>query len=121
MNRQRRLASSASSSGRLDIIENLWFLLEKLSPHPEGSRLKHFLWALHFMKAYPLQAQGCAAVGRSGRAIDPKTYQKWVWAYIEDVSDLKLEVVSLLMCVIYCILDCGLTLHFVPPSLCVVC
>jgi hypothetical protein len=71
------------------------------------------------MKAYPLQAQGCAAVGGYGGAVDPKTYRKWVWAYIEAVSDLELEVVSLLSCVIYCILDRMLTLHLVLPSLCV--
>jgi hypothetical protein len=106
---------------RLLVVENLWFLLDELSLHPEGGLPKHLLWALHFMKAYPLQAQRCAAVGGSGGAVDPKTYRKWVWAYIEAVSDLKLEVVSLLSCVIYCILDRRLTLHLVPPSLCVSC
>ena len=106
---------------RLLVVENLWLLLDELSLHPEGGLPKHLLWALHFMKAYPLQAQGCAAVGRSGGAVDPKTYRKWVWAYIEAVSDLELEVVSLLSCVIYCILDRRLTLHLVPPSLCVGC
>ena len=38
-------------------------------------------------------------VGGSGGAVDLKTYQKWVWAYIEAISDLELEVVSLLSCV----------------------
>jgi len=106
---------------RLLVVENLWFLLDELSLHPEGGLPKHLLWALHFMKAHPLQAQGWAAVGGSGGAVDPKTYRKWVWVYIEAISDLKLEVVSLLLCVIYCILDRRLTLHLVPPSLCVGC
>jgi len=63
---------------RLLVVENLWFLLVKLSLHPEGGLPKHLFWVLHFMKAYTLQAQGCAAVGGSGGAVDPKTYQKWV-------------------------------------------
>jgi len=113
--RQRRCASSASSLGQ-DCSS-----FDKLSLHLEGGLPKHLLWALHFMKAYPLQAQGCAAVGGYGGAVDPKTYRKWVWAYIEAVSDLELEVVSLLSCVIYCSLDRRLTLHLVPPSLCVGC
>ncbi len=75
---------------RLLVVKNLWFLLDELSLHPEGGLPKHLLWALHFMKAYPLQAQGCAAFGRSSGAVDPKTYRKWVWAYIEAVSDLEL-------------------------------
>ena len=97
---------------RLLVVKNLWFRLNKLSLHPEGGLPKHLLWVLHFMKAYPLQAQGCAAVDGSGGAVNPKTYRKWVWAYIEAVSDLELEVVSLLLCVIYCILDRRLD----PPS-----
>jgi hypothetical protein len=39
---------------RLVVVEILWFLLDDLSLHPE----KHLLWALHFMKAYPLQFRG---------------------------------------------------------------
>ena len=61
---------------------------------PEGGSPKHLLWALHFLKVYPLQAPGCAAVGASGGAINPKTHQKWVWAFIEAVSELVDVVVS---------------------------
>ena len=39
---------------RLVVVEILWFLLDDLSLHPE----KHLLWALHFMKVYPLQFRG---------------------------------------------------------------
>jgi hypothetical protein len=81
-NRNRRNDSSEATEmrifherfgTRLLVVENLWFLLDELSLHPEGGLPKHLLWALHFMKAYPLQAQGCAAVGGSGGAVDPKT------------------------------------------------
>ena len=43
---------------RLLVVENLWFLLDELSLHPEGGLPKHLIWALHFMKAYPLQFRG---------------------------------------------------------------
>ncbi len=47
------------------------------------------------MKIYPKQALVCAAIGMSGRAIDPKTHQKWVWAYIQAIAKLMDKVVSL--------------------------
>jgi hypothetical protein len=104
MNRPPREKSSFAIAARifrelfgtnLRVVDNVWFLLDDLEINPEGGLPKHLLWALHFMKAYPLQAQGCAAVGGSDGAVDPKTYRKWVWAYIEAISDLELDVVSL--------------------------
>ncbi len=59
--------------------------------------LKHLIWALHFMKVYPNQTPGCAAVGASGRAVDPKTNQKWVWAYIKAIAKLVDVVVNIFM------------------------
>jgi hypothetical protein len=57
-------------------VERVWFLLDQEELQPPNGHPKHLLWALHFLKVYPLQAQGCAAVGASGGAIDPKTHQK---------------------------------------------
>ena len=54
-------------------IEKTWALLERDSLLPEGGRLKHLLWALHFMKVYPKQSPGCSGVGMSAGSIDPKT------------------------------------------------
>ena len=120
MNRPPREKSSFAIEARifrelfgtkLHVVENVWFLLDELELHPEGGLPKHLLWALHFMKAYPLQAQGCAAVGGSGGAVDPKTYRKWVWAYIEAISDLELEVVSLSFRVFLIKINTSLTHH----------
>ena len=61
------------------VVEKVWELLERDSLLPEGGRPKHLLWALHYMKVYPKQSPVCSA------AVDPKTYRKWVWAFI-DVS-----------------------------------
>ncbi len=79
----------------LHIVDNLWFLFDQedfqlVSKHP-----KHLLWGLHFMKVYTKQALGCAAVGASGKTVNPKTHQKWVWAYIEAIAKLVDKVVSL--------------------------
>ena len=75
-------------------VERVWFLLNQEELQPPGGRPKHLLWALHFLKVYPLQAPGCAAAGASGGAIDPKTHRKWVWAYVEAIATLVDEVVS---------------------------
>jgi hypothetical protein len=47
------------------VVEKTWELLKRDSLLPEGGRLKHLLWALHFMKVYPKQSPGCLAVGAS--------------------------------------------------------
>jgi hypothetical protein len=76
-------------------VEKLWFLLNQEELQPAGRCPKNLLWALHSMKIYPKQALVCAAIGMSGRAIDPKTHQKWVWAYIQAIAKLMDKVVSL--------------------------
>jgi hypothetical protein len=68
---------------RLPVVSNLWLMLWEENLLPGDSIPKHLLWALHFIKVYPLQALGCMAVGAFHSGIDPKNYQKWVWAYTE--------------------------------------
>jgi len=65
------------------VVSKVWSMLLEEDVLPEGGRPKDLLWALHFLKVYPLQAPGCAAVGASGGAVDPKTHHKWVWAFID--------------------------------------
>ncbi len=60
---------------------------------PKKSKPKHLLWTLYFLKVYPREAPGCSAVGGSKGAIDPKTLQKWVWLFIERITELEDEVV----------------------------
>jgi hypothetical protein len=77
------------------IVSKVWSMLWEEDVLTEGGRPKHLLWALHFLKVYPLKAPGCAAVGASGGAVDPKTHRKWVWAFIDAIATLVDEVVSL--------------------------
>ncbi len=64
-----------------------------------GGRPEHLLWALYFLKVYPKQGPGCSTVGASNDAIDPKTHRKWVWVFIEAISELVVVVVSFLIVV----------------------
>jgi len=76
------------------VVEKVWELLERDSLLPEGGCPKHLLWALHFMKVYPKQSPGCSAVEASASAVDLKTHHKWVWMFIDTVTNLADVVVS---------------------------
>ena len=78
----------------LPIVSKVWLMLWEENLLSGGGSQKHLLWALHFLKVYPLQAPGCAAVGASGDAIDPKTHRKWVLSFIKAISKLVDVVVS---------------------------
>ena len=74
------------------IVSKVWSMLLEEDALPEGGRQKHLLWALHFLKVYPLQAPGFAVVGASGGAVDP------LWAFIDAIADLVDNVVSKITC-----------------------
>jgi hypothetical protein len=76
------------------VVNKVWSMLLEEDVLPEGGRPKYLLWALHFLRVYSLQAPGCAAVGASGGAVDPKTHRKWVWAFIDAIAELVDNVVS---------------------------
>ena len=61
---------------------------------PEDGRIIHILWALHFMKNYPKQQGGCASAGGSSGAIDPKTYSKYLWPFIDAIAYVEQHLVS---------------------------
>ena len=73
----------------------VWNLLVENDLVPEKGQMKHLLWTLLFLKVYPKQGPVCSIVGGSDGAIDPKTFRKWVWAFIFAISYLEEEVVSL--------------------------
>ena len=64
---------------RFEIICMVWDMLGEGGLRPEKSEPKHLLWTLYLLKVYPREGPGCAAVGGSRDAIDPKTMRKWVW------------------------------------------
>lgn len=70
----------------------------KLTLHalvPKGGWFFHLLWALMFMKLYSTEPDMCANAGGSCGAIDPKTFRKWVWPFIDALAELQYKVVSI--------------------------
>lgn len=78
------------------VVTALWRLLTEHTLVPEEGMIKHLLWTLHFLRAYPKQAVACSTVGGSGGAIDPKTLRNHIWPFIEAIAFLIPDVVSFL-------------------------
>ena len=104
MNRVGRKVGSAAVEDRrfrehfgapFEIVRMVWDMMEEVHLLPEKCEPKHLLWTLYFLKCYPKEGPGCAAVGGSKGAIDPKTMRKWVWLLLERIGELADEVVSL--------------------------
>jgi hypothetical protein len=87
------------------VVELLWKLIVQGNHLPDNGRPKHLMLCLHFLKVYPKQGPGCAAVGRSKRgAINPRTHQKWVWKFIKAVAKL-VDIVARIFAY-FCIVCC---------------
>jgi hypothetical protein len=77
------------------VVDKLWWLLDKQDFFPKKSCPKHLLWTLYFLKVYPRQSPGCSVIGTSSSVINPKTFWKWVWMFIENIQELVDVVVSI--------------------------
>jgi hypothetical protein len=54
-----------------------------------GTDPKHLLWTLLFLKCYATESVNSAIVG-----VDEKTYRKWIWFYMEGMTQLHTHIVS---------------------------
>jgi hypothetical protein len=54
---------------------------------PAESGIKHLLWMLYFLHAYPKQGHTCSMVGGLAGAVDPKTLRQYIWPLIYAISD----------------------------------
>ena len=104
MNRVRRKVGTAAREDQrfrehfgapFTTVQMVWDMLEEGGLLPEKGEPKHLLWALYFLKCYPKEGPGCAVVGGSKGAIDPKTMRKWVWLFLKRICKLADHVVSL--------------------------
>jgi hypothetical protein len=77
------------------IVRMVWDMLVEGGLLPKNGEPKHLLWMLYFLKCYPKEGPGCAAVGGLRSAIDPKTMRKWVWLFLECICELADKVGSL--------------------------
>ena len=76
------------------VVAVLWRMLSEYDMVPEGGKIVHILWTLHFFCAYPKEGHACAIAGGSGGAVDPKTHRKFVWAFIYAIANAESIVVS---------------------------
>jgi hypothetical protein len=56
------------------VVSKLWIMMADHNVIPPEGEIKHLLWILHFLKAYPRQSAVCSMVGGSTGAVDPKTF-----------------------------------------------
>ena len=79
------------------VVAVLWRMLSEYDMVPEGGKIVHILWTLHFFHAYPKEGHACAIAGGSGGAVDPKTHRKLVLEFIYAIADAESIKVSVLL------------------------
>jgi hypothetical protein len=60
---------------------------------PHQGQIVHLLWALFFLKCFPIEVPAYAATGGHKGSIDPKMLCKFIWPFIEATANLKPFVV----------------------------
>jgi DDE superfamily endonuclease len=73
----------------IDVVVNVWNRLE--STIDSAAKPKHLLWSLVFLKIYGTEDVHCRITGWP----DPKTFRKWTWYFLEQISALKDNVINL--------------------------
>ena len=69
----------------------IWNLLDPYTTiTTKGLSPKHLLWALMFLKVYAKESIHCSMAG----GVDEKTFRKWVWLFIYEISFLESAVLS---------------------------
>ena len=79
------------------VVAKLWILMMDQDLIPPDGEIKHLMWTLHFLKAYPRQGAVCSTVGGSSGAIDPKTFCKYMWPFIHAMANLE-SVLVIILC-----------------------
>jgi hypothetical protein len=71
------------------VCSRAWSKLKRFKLLPKGGAPSNLLWALLMMKLYDSEVVHSAIAG-----VDPKTFRKWSWEFIEALSNLDAKVVS---------------------------
>jgi hypothetical protein len=66
------------------VCEHIWSLLDDYGKYRGCREPKHLLWALLFLKVYGNETTHASIVFTS-----PKTFRKWAWNVIEELSELS--------------------------------
>ena len=81
------------------VCSNVWQLLEMNFPNRKREP-KHLLWGLMFLKVYGSEKTHSSIAG-----CDVKTFRKWAWNVLQDISNLETIVVrvrKILLCSFAC-------------------
>ena len=88
--RDRRFRSGFGTSSM--VIAILWQASkDSINRRYADARDVHILWAFHFMKCYSTETVHVATLQQVG---NEKTFCKWVWIFLKEISYLQEEVVS---------------------------
>jgi hypothetical protein len=73
------------------VVAYLWDMLDPYATIiAEGVSPEHLLWSLMLLKFYAKETTHCAMAG----GVDEKSFRKWSWIFIDEVSFLEGDVVS---------------------------
>ena len=84
----------------------IWNKLEPYKTMPRGAHPRHLLWALYFLKGYPKEGEARSLVSTATMKVCEKTWRKWTTLFVDAISYLESEVVSListLSCLFVCL------------------
>lgn len=88
--RNRRMIAWIGSTP--EMLARVWYLLEEGfgGMLPRGATKERLLWALLLLKNYNSTEMNAAQCG----GVDEKTFRKWAWWFLEELSFLESHVVS---------------------------
>ena len=64
------------------IVAQIWLMTHE---KPQGTHVKHLLWALIFLKLYASESIHASLAG-----VDEKTFRKWSWVWIKTIATLEI-------------------------------
>ena len=71
------------------IVEKVWNLLDDYGLYQKTRKPDHLLWALLFLRTYSNERVHATLTGSS-----QKTFRRWVWRVVEEISLLEVHKVS---------------------------
>lgn len=80
---------SAFFGATIHITYVLWCLLAVEVDGPVGGTIAHLLWTMMLMKMY-----GTVDTMSRVAGVDPGTFRRWTWLFMERIADLNSTVVS---------------------------
>lgn len=76
-----------------EVCSRLWDLCDPYNTMPNAVKPVHLLWALLFMKQYQTETLNSTLVAET-KAKDEKTFRKWSWLFLREISYIESRVVS---------------------------